>query len=80
MVVDVAARSLEPSKFHTTLHVPLVRVFTVASWKIPPVLSRGTTEATVQTAGVVEEARIGLPMLSRPEFSPLEKRSDDAKK
>jgi len=68
MLIDVAARSLDPSKFHTTLHVPLVMVLTVANWKIPPVLSSGTTEATEQTAGVDDAARIGLPMLSKPEF------------
>ena len=61
------------------LHVPLVSVLTVASWKIPPLVSSGTTEATVQTEGVVDVARIGLPILSNPEFSPLVKRSDDAK-
>jgi hypothetical protein len=77
--VEVAARSLEPSKYQTTLQVPLARVLTVASWNIPPLLSRGTTEATVQTAGVVEAARIGLPILSSPEFAPLVKSKDDAK-
>jgi hypothetical protein len=44
------------------------------------VLSSGTTEVTEQTAGVDEAALIGLPILSKPEFSPLTKRSDDAKK
>jgi hypothetical protein len=33
--VEVAARSLDPSKFQTTVQVPLANVLTVASWKIP---------------------------------------------
>ena len=77
--VEVAARSLVPSKFHTTVQVPLAKVFTVANWKIPPVLSCGITEATEHTAGVVDAARIGLPILSKPEFAPLVKSKDDAK-
>jgi hypothetical protein len=79
IIFEVAARSLEPSKFQTTLHVPLVSVLTLANWNIPPVLSRGATEATEQTVGVDDAARIGLPILSKPEFSPLTKRSDEAK-
>jgi hypothetical protein len=43
------------------------------------VLSSGTTEATEQTAGVDEAALIGLPILSKPEFAPLVKSSEDAK-